>query len=204
MFFASLDSLKLQIGLTGTADDALLNELVVQAEALIEELCGRSFLGGTFTEDHPGGGRIAFLRNYPITAVTEVKVDPYRQFGAETAMHELEYYVHPDTGLVESLGRPFLSPRPGWAVKVYEFPGTVRVTYSAPSSSVPPAVQRASVELVGHWYRQTKTHAATGQLNELQTTDGTTVTQYPWGQSGGFRLPASVLQLLEPYRVPRV
>jgi len=204
MLIDSPDTLKLHLGVTGTTDDDLLDDLLAQASSLIEELCGRSFEGGSFTEDHPGGGRIAFLKNYPVTAVTEVKVDSTRQFGSTTVLNENEYYVHLETGLVESLGRPFVSPRPGWAVKPYEFPGTVRVTYSAPTSSVPPAVQRATVELVGHWYRQTKTHVATDQQNLLQTTDGTTVTQYPWGQSGGFRLPTSVLQLLQPYRVPRV
>ena len=63
---------------------------------------------------------------------------------------------------------------------------------------------RAYAELIGHWYRQVKTQVATGQLNVIQQTNGTTVTEYPWGQSGGFRLPAGVLALLAPYRMPNL
>lgn len=204
MALNTLAAIKLQLGVTGTDDDALLESLAAAAESHIDEVCGRSFTGGTFTEDHAGAGRLVFLRNYPVVEVTEVRVDSAREFADNTVMNELSYFVHPDAGLVESLGRPFVMPRPGWADKIYVFPGTVRVTYTTAEDAVPPAVQRAYAELVGHWYRQAKTFAATEQLNVLQQTDGTTVTQYPWAQSGGFKLPPGVVQLLEPYRVPRV
>ena len=55
--------------------------------------------------------------------------------------------------------------------------------------------------LAEHWYREAKTHAATGQLNVGTAADGTV---YPWGQSSGYRLPPAVLQLLDLERVPVV
>jgi hypothetical protein len=63
-------------------------------------------------------------------------------------------------------------------------------------------LKRAYAELIGHWYRQAKTFTATEQQNVLQHTVGTAVTQYPWGQSGGYRLPAGVKQVLDMYKVP--
>jgi uncharacterized phiE125 gp8 family phage protein len=200
----TLANVKTQLGITTSADDTLLTQLQAAADAFVEEYCQRSFLGGSFTEDHPGGARAAFLRNYPVTAVTSVKVDPNRAFGAETVIDAASYHVHADRGVVESLGGPFVPSRPGWPVGAADFPGAVRVAYTTATGAVPAAVQRAYAELIGHWYRQVKTHVATGQLNQSDRTDAGVVTSYPWGQAGGFRLPAGVLQLLKPYRVPNL
>ena len=203
MAIAPLDNVKLHLKIVTTADDGLLDELALAAESHIDDFCGRSFVGGNFTEDHPGGGRIAFLKNYPVEAVTEVKVDPNRAFGAETVLAATEYHADLETGLIESLGKPFVS-QAGGSGRANDFPGTVRVEYTTAEDEVPKAVQRAYVEIIGLWYRTANTMAALGHENKLQTTDGTTVTQYPWAQSGGFRLPPAVVQLLTPYRVPRV
>ncbi|HVK17914.1 MAG TPA: hypothetical protein VM533_13280 [Fimbriiglobus sp.] len=84
------------------------------------------------------------------------------------------------------------------------WPVAVRIAYTTATGQVPAAITRAYAELVGHWYRQVKTHSSQTFLNQLQQTNGSVVTEYPWGQSGGFRVPAGVLQLLERYRVPCV
>jgi len=76
------------------------------------------------------------------------------------------------------------------------------VSYSTPTNAVPTAVKRAYAELIGHWYRQAKTYEATGQVNVIQKTDGSELTEYPWGQSGGYRLPVPVKQVLDLFRVP--
>jgi hypothetical protein len=202
MSLATLDDVKTQLGVASTEDDDLLAELQAAADGFIEQHCRRSFAGGSFTEDHPGGARYAFLRNYPVLTVESVKVDPARGFGPETALDPARYFVHADRGVVESLGGPFVPARPDWLVRPDDFPGAVRIAYSTATGQVPAVVARAYAELIGHWYRQVKTHDATGQLNLLQQTAEGVVTAYPWGQSGGFRIPAGVLQLLEQYRVP--
>jgi uncharacterized phiE125 gp8 family phage protein len=204
MSLVTLSDVKTHLGITTAADDALLAQLQAAADDFVEQYCQRSFAGGSFTEDHPGGGRFAFLRNYPVTAVTSVQVDPDRTFGPETALDPTNYFVHADRGVVESLGGPFVPSRPGWPVGADDFPGAVRVAYTTATGQVPAAVGRAYAELVGHWYRQVKTQVSTGQLDYLQQTNGSVVTEYPWGLSGGFRVPAGVLQLLGPYRVPNL
>jgi uncharacterized phiE125 gp8 family phage protein len=204
MALDTLDNVKLHLGVIGTTDDALLNQVRTAADAFVEQFCGRAFTGGSFTEDHPGGSRVLFLRNYPISSVTSVKADPDRAFGAETTIDPSRYLVHADRGLIESLWGPFIPPRPGWVVRAADFPGAVRVAYSTPTDQVPQPVMRAYAELVGHWYRQAKTFATTGQVNYVTQTNGSVVTTYPWAHSTGYRVPEGVLQLLRSYRVPPV
>ena len=199
MAIDTLSNVKDTLGVTGTDDDALLARLQMSADNYVSAFCGRTFLGGTFVEDHPGGAKVLFLRNYPVTGVTTVKVDATREFGAETVIDTDRYVLHPDRGVLECLDGSFVPSLPGWHIGPEHFPGAVRVTYTTATDEVPATVCQAYSQLIGHWYRQTKTHAATGQLNIGQAADGTS---YPWGQSTGFKLPAGVLDLLKPFRVP--
>jgi hypothetical protein len=194
MALQTLTQLKLQIGLSGTNDDALLQELQAAAEDFIKQHCGRDFDGGEFTEFHRSGTKYLFVKNFPIASVASIRLDPERQFPSESTLDPSRYVVLPDVGLIESLDRSFLN--------VSE-PNAVKIVYST-TSTVPSDVLRAQAELVNHWFRQTKTSAAVEHLNVKTRTDGTVVTEYPWGQSGGFRIPSGVLQLLKNHRVPTI
>jgi hypothetical protein len=198
----TLANVKTALAVTGTADDPLLTQLQGVADSFIETHCGRSFLGGTFTEYHPGGSRVLFLTNYPAAAVTEIRVDPDRGFGPDTVLAADRYVLHPARGVVENLDGSFVPMLFEWATRDGDFPNAVRVTYTTPTAAVPAAVCCAYAELIGHWFRQAKTRAAAGQLNviEVPSADGQTV--YPWGQSMGYHIPAGVKDLLAPFRVP--
>ena len=164
---ASLDTLsniKLQLGITGSSDDPLLDALRPAADDAILRYCGRRFDGGTFTEFAAGGAKVLVLANYPVEAGWELRVDPGRFFS-------IDAIVPPE-----------------------------RFTYSTAASAVPDAIRRAYVELIGHWFRQAKTWSITDQQNVRIKTNGTDVTEYPWGQSGGYALPAGVTTLLDPFR----
>lgn len=196
----TLSNVKVALGVAGTGDDSLLARLQSAADSYVQSFCGRTFAGGTFVEDHSGGAKVLFLRNYPVTGVSAVKVDAAREFGPDTLIDAERYILHPDRGVLESRDGSFVPSLPGWDIGPEHFPGAVRVTYTTATDEVPPAVSEAYSQLIGHWYRQAKTHAATGQLNIIQETGGGTI--YPWGQSTGFKLPAGVLDLLRPFRVP--
>jgi hypothetical protein len=198
----TLDNVKTALGVTGTGDDALLEQLRAAAEGFVEQHCGRAFAGGSFTEYHPGGGRTLFLCNFPVSAVTAVRVDPAEGFGPETTRSPSSYTVHPDRGVIVSKDGPFVPPRPGFRVGPDDFPRAVRVEYSTPSGAVPAAVCCAYTDLIGCWFRQAKTHAHLGQLNVLSRNESGVETAYPWGLAGGFAIPEGVLQLLNVYRVP--
>src|SRR3954451_24632336 len=111
MALDTLVNVKTALLISGTTDDAVLTRLLDVADGFIAEHTGRNFAGGTFTETHPAGGSLVFLRNYPVTSVTSLKVDSARQFGAETAWSADRYVVHADRGVIESVCGPFLWPR---------------------------------------------------------------------------------------------
>jgi uncharacterized phiE125 gp8 family phage protein len=201
MALDTLANVKTALLVTGTADDAALTRLMDAAESVIEQHTGRQFAGGSFTETHPAGGRLLFLRNFPVTTVTSLRVDPARQFGTDTERATDAYVLHADRGVVESLTGPFLPAgcrgQAGW-------PEAVQVTYSTATGAVPPAVQQAFAELVGHWYREAKTNADAGYLMLTELTSGTDTKSYSWSLTSGLTMPPGVLELLEPFRVPAV
>lgn len=201
MSLDTLANVKTALMVTVSDDDALLTAFMDAAESVIENFCGRDFAGGSFTETHPAGGSLIFLRNYPVDTVTSLRVDSNRDFGAETERDADTYFVHAARGVIESLDGPFICPRGGKGSA--DWPGAVRVSYSTPTSEVPPAVKDAFARIVGHWYRQAKTSADAGQLmlTEL-TTGGTDTKAYSWGLTSGLGLPPGALEELKLFRVP--
>jgi hypothetical protein len=202
MSLDTLDNVKVALMVTSHDDDTLLTRFMDAADSFIAEYTGRAFAGGSFTETHPAGGSVLFLCNFPVASITSLRVDPNRQFASETTRPADSYVVHSARGVIESLTGPFLSPRPGKGPN--DWPEAVQVAYTTPTGQVPPAVLEAFARLVGHWYREAKTHADLNFEMLTGTTAGTNTKTYPWGVSGGFHLPPAVLQLLKPFRVPSV
>ncbi len=201
MALDTLANAKAVLLLSGSGDDAMLTQLMDAAESFIEEHTGRSFAGGTFTETHPAGGPMLFLRNYPVASVTSLKVDADRVFGAATEREATSYVIHADRGVIESLFGPFLTPyRKGWA----DWPEAVKVVYTAATGNVPAAVKQAFADLVGHWYRQAKTNSDASFLMLIESVSGTTTKGYSWSLTHGLSIPPGVLELLAPYRMPTV
>ena len=160
----SLDTMANVKGVLGIAtndDDDLIEQLQTMADTYVEHHCGRSFVGGTFTEYHAAGQRMLFLANYPVSAVTSVKVDPAGDFGAGTLRDPDSYALFADRGVIQSRDGTFGSPAPN----------AVEVVYATAANAVPPPVARAYAELIGHWYRQVKTSVELGQLNVLSRDD---------------------------------
>ena len=166
---------KTALAVDGAADDALIAQLAESASGFAAEYVGRAFDAGTYPEAHPGGRFYLFLRHYPAAAVEIAGV------GASA------YRLHGERGVVEAVGEPFP-------------PGELAVSVTVPEGATPPGVKRAIVELVGHWYREAKTHAATGHLNRGSVTADGVTASYPWGQSNGYRVPPAVIDALRRAR----
>ena len=197
----TLANVKTALLISDSTDDTLLNQLMTGADAYIASITGRDFAGGTYTELFAAGQSTLFLANYPVTSVTSVKVDASRQFGSDTVLDASAYVLHADRGLIESLTGPFLPPRGGVRD---DWPAAVQVVYATATSAVPAQVSEAFSQIVGHWYRQAKTFADQDYLMLLQQTSGTDTKQWSWGLTTGLTLPAGVMELLAPYRVPVV
>jgi uncharacterized phiE125 gp8 family phage protein len=197
----TLTNVKTAMRIPDGADDTLLTRLMDGADAFVAQHTGRDFTGGTFTETHPAGRGVLFLRNFPVTSVTSVKVDPARQFGSDTVRAASSYVLHADRGLIESLTGPFLTPRSGVRD---DWPAAVQVVYATATAAVPAPVKEAFAQLISHWYRQAKTFAEQEFQMLTQQTDGTDAKGWSWSLTNGLKLPPGVLQLLQPYRVPVV
>src|SRR5947208_3669393 len=110
MSLDTLANVKSRLGITTSADDALLTLLMSSADQWISNYCGRDFGGGTYTEYHPGGSEFVHLRNFPVESVTTVKLDPGYLFGPNTTLSPTAYVVHNERGVIQSLIGP-LVPR---------------------------------------------------------------------------------------------
>ena len=108
MALDTLANVKSRLGITTSADDTLLGLLQDSADQAVANFCSRDFVGGTFTEYHPGGSEFVHLRNFPVDGVTSVKVDAARVFGSETVVPASDYVVHSDRGVIQSVAGPFL------------------------------------------------------------------------------------------------
>jgi len=197
----TLANVKTSLMVSGSTDDTLLSRLMDAADAFIEEHTGRAFTGGTFTETFAAGRATLLLRNFPVTSVTSVKVDPARVFGSDTLRAADTYILHADRGMIESLTGPFLSPRAGHRD---DWPGCVQVIYATATSAVPHTVKEAFSQLIGHWYRQAKTFTEQQYQILVERLSGTDAKVWPWSLASGLKLPPGVLQLLHPNRGPVV
>lgn len=202
MAIDTLGNVKTSLGIVGSDDDSLLSILRDAADSFVSEYCGRSFEVATYLEHHSGGGKLVFLKNYPVESILSLQVDPAELFGAATTIATSAYTLHAERGVIESRSDSFVPARPGFRVRADDFPRSVRVEYTTASSATPAAVRRAYAELIGHWYRQTKSHQGLNHLDLLSRPSGNGFESFPYGLSGGFKLPSNVLQVLNLFRVP--
>jgi hypothetical protein len=208
MSLDTLANVKARLGIATSADDTLIGLLQDSADKAVENHCGRDFLGGTYTEYHPGGSEFVHLRNFPVDTVTSVKVDPARAFGPETLVPAADYVVHAERGVIQSVVGPFLPrDRPGLVnaeVRTWTRGArVVEVVYSLPTGQVPADVREAYARLVAQWYRKVKTDVAGNFQNVQQQKYGDTFVIFG-GADAGAGLPEDVRELLAAYRVPVV
>ena len=90
----SLPAIKLHLGITDTSDDALLTQLISQAQSDFESRCRRKLVQTLMVkEKYKGpGGEILYLRSYPVDSVTFVSIDDvtvadYERSGLDGELH---------------------------------------------------------------------------------------------------------------------
>jgi hypothetical protein len=196
----TLANVKLALGISGTDSDGLLERLMISAGEWIREYTGREWTGGTFTEVHAAGYTLVFLRNFPVETLVSLKVDPKREFGPYTERPLTSFVVHRERGVIESVDGPFLEPQEGGSG---DWPGALQVVYTTPSGATPVAVREAFIQLVGYWYRLTRTAMVQNHELLVSQQSGTEMKTWPWPAVSGLpRMPAGVVQLLQPFRAP--
>ena len=208
MSIDTLANVKSRLGITSSADDSLVSQLMDSADAWIANYCGMAFPGGTFTEYFPGNTDSLQLANYPVTAVTSVNVDPVQVFGSNTIVATTSYVVHSERGVIQSKVGPFVvRPRSPGLVNADREPWTrspraVQVVYTTATNAVPNDVKEAYALLVGYWYREVKTIGATNFQNIQHQKFGDVATTYRLDEVAKLAPPPDVERILGLYRTP--
>ena len=103
---ASLTSVKryLNISLTDTDNDDILNQLIGAASEAVETYCNRKFASTVYTEYYDGRGDARLVLDHrPIVSVTSIHDDLNRTFGADSLLSSDDYIVRDLAGIIERL-----------------------------------------------------------------------------------------------------
>jgi uncharacterized phiE125 gp8 family phage protein len=189
----TLDRVKLELGITGSANDTLLNAKIDEATSDIEAHTGRTFRRETFSETFWGDTAcqgFLILARAPVSSITSVTLD-------DVSVDSDEYRLDPDTGQLFRLdanGYPCI----WWWCK------SVVVVYSAgfllpgeTGRTLPPSLESAAIDLVtSYWVNKGR-----DQTIKAEDVPGLGRVDY-WvgavGESG--ELPPNVVAKISPFR----
>ncbi len=141
VMLTTLERVRSHGSIRGTADDALLLEMIAGVSRMIQQYCGRNILQRTFTDErHRPNGNFEelILNQYPIIGTPLVIQDGVTlTFGVDFEMEE-------EAGVLRRLAGD----------QCTRWRGEVLVTYLAGYTSVPPDIRLAATKQVRHEYRQ--------------------------------------------------
>lgn len=125
--------IKTYLGISGSAQDALLTAIEEYVSGYVSGYCRRDFAASQKTESHDGGVDTIFLKEFPIVSVDSVVVDGRTLSASEYTLYAEEGYI------------------------VGHFPygrKNVSVTYTAGFGTIPTDLKMLVVSLCGREYRQ--------------------------------------------------
>lgn len=179
------------LGITGTASDDLIDELITNITARIETYCNRSFTEASFTEyfDTESGDKKLFLRNTPVSSLTSVKYKT-GNFGNPTyvAYNSNDYLLKDSRVVSFNLNLPEAEQ---FVQVVYT--GGYKIDFDNEDNTslhtLPHDLEQVATELVVFYYQNRQSE---GVLSE--TTEGQSVT------FKDIRITDKYKELLNPYR----
>lgn len=195
----SRDAVKAELGIAGTASDALIDGWIDRASAAIVQFCNRPIFVETVKDriwperdpyawQVPGGVAPLQLSRWPIVSLADGAV----VVATDVLVLEQDFTMDAPKGQLIRLD-PAGFPR-GWG----SFP--VDVTYSAGYATSPLDIQDACIRLVkGRWYARKR-----DPLLKREDIPGVISNEY-WidtSPSANGAMPPDVVDLLDNYRVP--
>lgn len=141
----SLDLIKAQVSIDGSAFDALLTQYSAAAAALIEEMCGRSFGAQTWELWIDGFADEIALPRGPVTQLVSVKYDDLD--GAEQVVDEAIYVLD----LVNDPQRIVRASGAAWPQTIVR-PNAVRVRFVTGYETLPAPLAQAVMMTVASWF----------------------------------------------------
>lgn len=144
MAWTTLVKVKEYLGITDTASDTLLTDLLARLQVAAETYLDRKIEQATYTEQYDGDetDRLITLQ-WPIISVTSVHDDQDRAFGAATLIATADYVLYKDRGIIRLDGLVFSSGIQN-----------IKVVYTAGYATVPADLAQALIELIADRFRQ--------------------------------------------------
>ncbi|MBI2560299.1 MAG: phage gp6-like head-tail connector protein [Planctomycetes bacterium] len=128
-------NVKAYLGVTGSADDSLIENLIDRVTEFVQRYCNRKFIRSTYDEYYDGNGTVyLFLSSYPIVSVELLEIDAIAKASAD-------YAIYADAGMIRLKDGKFS-----------EGVLNVHVTYTAGYASIPKDLEQACTEIVAMKY----------------------------------------------------
>jgi len=147
-----LEDVKYELDIEGkdVDTDRHLISIIDGISAWFELLTGENFITRTHTDEYQDGDgeTYLYLDNEPITSITSIYDDVYREFGSDTLISGTDYYISKEQD------RVVLYPKSTWG-RFRRGEESVKATYVAGYSraSLPPALHRATIKQVVAEYK---------------------------------------------------
>jgi uncharacterized phiE125 gp8 family phage protein len=142
-----LATAKDHLDIPDTSQDTRIEMLINTASQWFERYCGRVFKSASYVHQFDGTSQTdMILREFPVTSITEVRVDWSREFADSTILDAADYNANDDELLAAGILRRHngLWPRGSRNVKV---------TYEAGYAEVPSDLEYACLLMVEWLYR---------------------------------------------------
>jgi len=191
------EAVKTELGITGTADDAFIDSLILQASSAISTYCSYTFGVETLRDTYRYGWATNYreddsfllLAKTPVIAITSVLVDN-AAYVADT-----NYYFDGDAGMVYRL---IANARENWNFNVGVIEYTAGyVLPGSPNPTLPGVVERACIDMVKLGVAN---RSRDQQLRSEQIMDVVTRTWYPTTSETSGGLPSSVAATLDYFK----
>jgi Phage gp6-like head-tail connector protein len=188
----ALADLKAILGITDSANDTLLGNIIQRSSDAIARFCNRVFAQRTVIETLPGaGGQLLKLKFSPIVTLTSIA------FEGETVDSDTYTLTEPDAGMVYR--------EAGWFYTghAYDYAATYTHGYNLPdmagADTLPHDIQQAALELCkGMWLARQRDPSVSME----SVPDVYTVQYGGQGRNGApiGAIPPTVQELLLPYK----
>jgi uncharacterized phiE125 gp8 family phage protein len=186
---------KALLDITSSTHDTVLGTMIAAASRRIESYIDRPLELTARTETYPMLPRqsVLFLRAYPVSAVTSIKVSAGWDFAAATAISSSDYYVDSESGMVNFNHFPIL---PG-LLEGGAAQNAVQVVYTAGLAAdvatliadYPDIAYAADAQVVAMWRRRDSPQGSTYSVGGSSMTYEVPLKMVP-----------DVVEALTPYR----
>lgn len=166
--FTTKERVKARRGLSGTTEDAVIDELIAEVSDFGEQFLNRHTLEVQRTGEVyelPAGNRYLWLRGFPIVSVTSVKYATTRSFGQVDALPTDSYDAIVETGELYFYPEAFARwTSPGFVEVSYR--GGMAVDTAAFMAAYPSIAGAATAEVINRYNRR---FGPEGNLKSLDT-----------------------------------